>query len=413
MARPRIRARCRTPFWIRVPGRSCVRQARRWSMETGIRRTARFSQRAAGTSAFGMWRRQTPPQMLSDDDRQIESLNSPGWKTLAAAPLHSNGCRSGTWAREESSNRAGHLGLNFGNRRLSRRRLLATAAEEKNSSRRNAVHLWDAATGKELGQSAQGLGFVDRLAFSPDGTAARREREDGTIRLRLLRTGRIARLASHKHMVEWVGFAADGKEPGLTPGTTTGRSAFGMWLERCSASSRQPKALWWLPDAGRQDDRLRGGRGLNLPHLFCMIPLPAIWLRIWANPRVEFLGISPDRKLLKLLARGKVFACGHPASGKEVAWLRAPSALDLCACVFRRMAGRWRRWRGWRCSPLGDRHSHGRGRLRDMRRHSGLGFFPGWPPILRAAGYHGANLGPDQTACGRPTGLTGVARADE
>jgi WD40 repeat protein len=76
----------------------------------------------------------------------------------------------------------------------------------------HAVHLFDAATGKELRQLAGPNVFGGAAAFAPDGKVLATGTFDGTVRLWDVATGTVLReVAGHDLLVSSVAFSADGK----------------------------------------------------------------------------------------------------------------------------------------------------------------------------------------------------------
>jgi WD40 repeat protein len=203
-------------FWDAATGKE-MRQVKLKSFAPQLAFSPDGAILATGGGNVDLWETGTGKLLRScerDDDGHIESLAfSPDGKTVAAA--RSNSQALSLWGVASGKKRlvfAGHLRLVAGVAISPDGKLLASAAWEKNYTRRNSVRLWNPITGKEVGTVGNDLGFVSGLSFSPDGRFLAAGNEDGSIRVWDRATRKeVRRLAGHKSMVEWIDFTADGK----------------------------------------------------------------------------------------------------------------------------------------------------------------------------------------------------------
>jgi WD40 repeat protein len=79
-------------------------------------------------------------------------------------------------------------------------------------SKDKTVRLWDVQTGQELQRLTGHTAYLYAVAFSPDGRLALTTSADNTARLWDLQTGReLRRFIGHQGPVEWAAFSPDGK----------------------------------------------------------------------------------------------------------------------------------------------------------------------------------------------------------
>jgi RNA polymerase sigma factor (sigma-70 family) len=265
-----------------------------------------------------------------DDDGHIESLIfSPDGKTVAAA--RSNSQALSLWDVASGKKHlvfAGHLRLVAGVAVSPDGKLLASAAWEKNYTRRNTVHLWDPATGKEVGTVGSDLGFVGGLAFSPDGRLLAAGNEDGTIRIWERATRKEMRwLTGHKQMVEWIDFTADGK---VLASLGYHDRLLRLWDVATGKQLRQFAGSQPHPYGGialAPDGKSIAQGGEEKPSL-------VLWdtatgktqnlFRDYVRP-VSGVALSPDGKMLASAERGGGIQLWELPSGKALRWLPDPN----------------------------------------------------------------------------------------
>jgi WD40 repeat protein len=257
-----------------------------------------------------------------DDDGQIESLAfSPDGKTVAAS--RSNSHAISFWDVASGKKQLvdnGHLGPVLNIALSPDGKTLATAAWEKNYSRRNCVHLWDPLSGKELGAVGVDLGFIGGLAFSPDSRLLAVGNEDGTIRLfDYLERRELRRLEGHQNMIEWLGTAADGTLISLGYHDRTIRLwdvPGGKELGSFRSSPSVPNGGIALAPDGKT---IAQGGSRDSPPILCDA-LTGKKVRQFGGPgNMTALAISPDGQVL---AAGEMrgVRIWEVASGKELGW---------------------------------------------------------------------------------------------
>ncbi|MFC5827474.1 caspase, EACC1-associated type [Nonomuraea insulae] len=177
--------------------------------------------------------------------------------------------------------------------------------------------LRDAATGKVLVKLEGHTGNINDVAFSPDSSRLATASEDGTVRLRDLRTGKTIVIKGHSGAVHRVEFSPDGSRLATTGADRTVRLWDGRTGERIAALTGHTGDvldLAFSPDGSRLvttgDDRTArvwdartGGSAVYRGH----------------TALVHGLAISPDASLLATVGEDGAANLWNTATGRPVA----------------------------------------------------------------------------------------------
>ena len=177
----------------------------------------------------------------------------------------------------------------------------------------NTARLWDAATGRPIGEPLEHQQVVEAVAFSPDGKSVLTGSADGTARLWDAATGRpIGEAMKHPHGVLAVAFSPDGRTiltgcgdiDGLMRIPTSAQGEARLWNAVTSEAIGEP-----LPHSGvvlcvafSPSGRtiLTGSWGPNV-----LLGQAHLWVRLTRRPigkplshqgRIQALAFSPDGK---------------------------------------------------------------------------------------------------------------------